>query len=80
MNVDEMAEELRSMCAKGEHTEEISTMVHLFGVKYARELKGMTIKDLKILAKKAGRPSSMGSEIHKGRKLSKYVCVKQGVV
>ena len=55
---------------------EKATMVHLFGVKYAAEIKqcDATPADIANMAK---IPSSYGTEINKGKNLSKYVRVKE---
>lgn len=57
--------------SKGEQT----TMIRLFGIKYAEELKenSMSLKDI---AEKATGYSSYGNEINKGIQLAKYVVVK----
>ena len=73
MNIDELAEKLRSMweaAPEGGKT----PMVHLFGIRYAHELEGM---DLEAIAELAGRPHSMGTEIRKGRGLAQYVTERQ---
>lgn len=51
-------------------------MVHLFGIRYAQELKGMDQSDLALIAILAGRPPSMAKEIRKGRALAPYVTEK----
>lgn len=50
-------------------------MVHLFGIKYAREISECEHSP-KEIAKLAGIPETYGVEINKGRNLSRYVQVK----
>ncbi len=49
--------------------------VHLFGIKYAAELAGLSIKEVATLA---GIPG-YAAEINKGRNLAGYVDIKPGV-
>ncbi len=50
-------------------------MIHLFGVKYADEINDLGVSK-RELAEAAGIGESYATEISKGVKLSKYVCVK----
>lgn len=54
---------------------EMAAMVHLFGIKYAAEIKesGASMKEI---AKAAGIGESYGTEISKGVKLAQFVVVK----
>lgn len=52
-----------------------TTMIHLFGIKYAKELQTNKIP-LKELLRSAGMPDSYVTEINKGIRLSNYVEVK----
>jgi 5-methylcytosine-specific restriction protein B len=54
---------------------ELVTMIHLFGIKYASQIKksGASFKDIAVAA---GLGKAYGTEISKGSKLSKYVVVK----
>lgn len=51
---------------------ESTTMVHLFGVKYAAEIKSPANNAKKILSI-SGVPETYCAEIHKGVRLAKYV-------
>ena len=51
------------------------TMIHLFGVKFASQIKESAIS-FKDIAVAAGLSEAYGTEISKGSKLSKYVEVK----
>ncbi|MCB0536026.1 MAG: hypothetical protein KDE33_00720 [Bacteroidetes bacterium] len=54
---------------------EAVAMIHLFGIKYAKELKENRFNK-KEIARAADIPESFGTEISKGIKLSKYVILK----
>ncbi|WP_418604604.1 hypothetical protein [Hwangdonia sp.] len=54
---------------------EAVAMIHLFGIKYAKELQENNFSK-KEIAKAANIPESFGTEISKGIKLAKYVTVK----
>lgn len=49
--------------------------VHLFGIKYADELAGLSIKEVANLAEIPG----YAAEVNKGRNLAGYVDIKPGV-
>ena len=73
MELQQLADELRKMyngAPRGEQT----TMIHLFGIKYASEL---TRTSPGSVIKQAGLHSSYVTEIHKGRRLAKYVKLKE---
>lgn len=55
---------------------EKTTMIHLFGIMYAEEIKGCGSTPKEIL-KLANMPESYQTEISKGVRLSKYVDVKE---
>ena len=57
---------------------EAVAMIHLFGIKYAKELNEGRFNK-KEVAKAANIPESFGTEISKGIKLSKYVSVKNTI-
>ena len=73
MTVGEAAGILRRMyenAPRGEKT----TMLHLFGIKYADDLAGLSIEDI---VRKAGILKSYPTEINKGRRLAKYVQIRE---
>lgn len=74
MTLNELAKKLKEMY-EGSSTEK-TAMIHLFGVKYAKDIResGYVPKDI---LKVAGMPESYQVEINKGIKLSKYVTVKE---
>ena len=74
MTTAEAAEILK--CVYGKAPEgEIAVRVHLFGIKYAAELAGLSVKEV---ATRAGIPG-YAAEINKGRNLAGYVDIKPGV-
>lgn len=72
-----LAQKLRNML---EHAPvgRSSTIHHLFGIRFARELSGMKIYELDYIADMAGSGPGMGVEISKGRNLAPFVEVKAG--
>lgn len=49
---------------------EVVVSIHLYGIRYARQLEGLSLKDL---VGDAQIPDSYRTEIRKGMKLSEYV-------
>ena len=76
MTTGEAAVILRRMYERGRRLGEVSSYLHLFGIKYADELGNLSLPEV---VKRADIPSSYPTEIYKGMKLSKYVEIKQGV-
>ena len=71
MDVTEAAEILSSMyrgAAKGE----MVVQIHLFGIKYARQLQDLSLSDV---VSQAGLSHTYATEINKARNLAKYVTV-----
>ncbi|MEA4823312.1 MAG: hypothetical protein VB111_04265 [Clostridiaceae bacterium] len=73
MTANDLGRILKEMY-EGSKTEK-TAMIHLFGVKYAAEIRNNDITPKEIL-KIAGMPESYQVEINKGIKLAKYVEVK----
>ncbi|WP_394886664.1 HTH-like domain-containing protein [Clostridium butyricum] len=71
----ELGKELRRMYEKGVATKEQTTMIHLFAIKYAEEIRKNKYIPRNIL-KCAEMAESYQVEINKGIKLDKYVEVK----
>ena len=69
-----LGEKLNDMYFRSEDGEAVAT-IHLFGIKYASEIKNSG-ESKKAIAKSAGIQESYGTEICKGVKLSKYVSVR----
>lgn len=72
MTTDEAAHILREMHLKAP-TGEKTTHIHLFGIKYAQELKGLRLTDI---AERATGRKSHEVEIKTGMNLAKYVQLK----
>lgn len=74
MTILELGNTLRSMYENAPYREQ-STMIHLFAIKYAKEIRGNGYTPKEIL-KVAQMPESYQVEINKGIKLAKYVEIK----
>ena len=74
MNITELSDILKNMYENA--TNKKAVMIHLFGIKYAKELKNDDIS-IKELLKAAHIPESYVVEINKGIRLSEYVEVKE---
>ncbi len=74
MNVNELSEKLREMY-RGASQGDAVVMVHLFGIKYANEIResGASPKEI-VLG--AGMSESYGVEVNKGINLAKFVQVR----
>ncbi len=69
MTPDQAGRKLKEMYDSAPEGEK-AAHIHLFGIKYADEVDGLTNIDI---VRQAGLPTSYGTEVAKGRKLSKYV-------
>jgi 5-methylcytosine-specific restriction protein B len=74
MTLQQLGEVLNRMYTDAKNGE-VVTMIHLFGIKYAKEITeaGFSKKDI---TKAAGINESYVTEINKGVNLSKYVVLK----
>ena len=79
MTKDELSTRLEEMWDAAPPREK-TPVFHLFGIRYAKELAGFTVSDLKEISVGAGQNASMGHEIHKGRLLGPYVTERLDVV
>ena len=72
---EDLARELRRMYESGRDHRLQTTMIHLFGIKYADEIEacGATPTDLCRMAR---MKKSYGREIYKGRRLAPFVEIK----
>ncbi|TLF44824.1 HTH-like domain-containing protein [Maribacter aurantiacus] len=71
MEIKELGQKLNKMYSEAPKGEMVA-MIHLFGVKYANEIKKGKFSKYEI-AKAANIPVSYAVEINKGVKLSRYV-------
>ncbi len=71
----ELGNKLKNMYENAPYGE-ATTMIHMFGIKYANEIKqnGFTSNDV---IKASGLNSSYATEVNKGMKLAEYVMIKQ---
>jgi 5-methylcytosine-specific restriction protein B len=53
---------------------EKAVSIHLFGIKFAEQLSGASLREIAV---RAGVDESYATEIRKGMNLAKYVSVKQ---
>ena len=74
MTLQKLGQKLSEMYF-GSEDGETAAMVHLFGIKYAAEIKESGAS-MKAIAKAAGIRESYGTEISKGVKLAQFVSVK----
>lgn len=74
MELHELGAVLNDMYFNSPEKETVA-MIHLFGIKYAKEIESLD-SSFKEIAIAAGINESYGTEISKGAKLSKYVTVK----
>ena len=73
MTPEEAGRKLREMYDAAPYGEK-AAHIHLFGIKYADELDGLTNMDI---VRQAGIYESYSTEVAKGRKLAKYVRLKE---
>lgn len=71
----ELADRFRSYVSEFGPGQKI-TAIHLFGVEHGQSLQHLSTSDCKKLALKAGFKESLGTELHKGIRLSKYAIRK----
>lgn len=64
---------LQAMYDAASFRKERSIVPQLFGIKYAQDLAGYQVKDLKQIALRATGYASYGGEIYKGIRLARYV-------
>ena len=69
MNIHEAARILRNMYNNAPYGEK-TTAIHLFGIKYAREISSLNRQDI---VREAGISSSYDTEVYKGVRLARYV-------
>ena len=65
---------LKELYIKAQKNEQVA-MIHLFGIKYGKLIKGNGIK-VSDLIEASGISSTYATELNKGVKLSQYVCIK----
>jgi hypothetical protein len=73
MTIEQAAAELAKMYKGGLVSREQALSVHLFGIKHADEIAGMSLPEL---AARAGIPKAYATELRKGINLARYVVLK----
>lgn len=73
MTIEEAAKLLKTMVQQGKANNEIVVHVHLFGIRYAEEIAGMSLQEL---TERAGISETYKTEIRKGMNLSRHVQVR----
>ncbi len=71
--IDQASEILAQMYQEASPGEKVLS-IHLFGIKYADQIEGMSVKEI---VAGAGLPESYTTEINKGINLAKYVEMRQ---
>ena len=74
MRAEELGATLRDMYGSADEGEAVA-MIHLFAIKYAREIRNCDSSP-KDIARLAGISETYGTEINKGIKLERYVTPK----
>ena len=74
MTVGEAALELKKSYERGKRRGQTALHIHLFGIKYADDLRSLSIREV---VNRAGIPD-YAAEINKGRNLAKYVQIREG--
>lgn len=72
MNFSELATILRNTCDRAPSGEKVVS-IHLFGIRYAGELDGISLRDL---VEAAGINAPYATEIRKGMNLAAYVTLR----
>ena len=73
MTVDELAQILRRMYDAGRPKGRQVTAIHLFGIKYAYELRHLTNVSFRQMCSQVDMSETYSTEINKGRNLAEYV-------
>ena len=78
MTLDEAAEILRRMRREAKPRQEMSIQAILFGIKYHKELRGLSLKD--ISSRIGVGPETCSVEIRYGMRLAQYVELKESAM
>lgn len=77
MNIIDLAKELDLFYEFGKSRKECNALVQCFGIRYANVIKEQGIKPEDIIEKSSLRGTKYATELCKGMKLSKYVCLNK---
>lgn len=75
MKLIELGNKLREMYENASYGESV-LMIHVFGIKYAIEIRGNGFTPKEVI-KSSGLNESYVTELNKGMKLAKYAVIKQ---
>jgi hypothetical protein len=75
MTEHELGAILKEMYEEGSRKKETVAYIHLFGIKYANEIRNNRLSIMEMI-KFAGIPATYNVEVNKGINLSKYVNLK----
>jgi hypothetical protein len=73
MLIGDLADELKRAYSTAPEDEKVVN-IHLFAIKFAKEIEGKSCKDIAI---RAGISKTYGTELRKGVNLAKYVRLKE---
>ncbi|MDR2575844.1 MAG: hypothetical protein LBC52_05310 [Treponema sp.] len=81
MSIEELANILVQMCDNAEQDKEKSVMPHLFGIRYADEIRNM-YKEIVTEANRLDERVNLTyeKEVYKGVRLAKYVIDRQSLI
>lgn len=77
MEITNLAKELDLFYSIGKKRKECNALVQCYGIKYASTIIEHNIKPEDIVAKSSLKGTAYATEIRKGIKLAKYVCLKE---
>jgi len=72
VTIDELAADLRTAVNMAPDGDRV-VRIHLFGIRRAKELEGIPLKEL---IARAGIPPSYHTEVHKGKRLADHVTLR----
>lgn len=76
MNIIDLAKELDLFYEIGKTRKDCNAFIQCFGIKYANVIQEQGIRPEDIIDKSSLRGTTYATELRKGMKLSKYVCLK----
>lgn len=76
MNIIDLAKELDLFYEIGKTRKDCNDFIQCFGIKYANVIQEQGIRPEDIIDKSSLRGTTYATELRKGMKLSKYVCLK----
>ena len=80
MSLDELVMELNTFYKLGRERRECNALIQCFGIKNADIIREIGVMPEEIVEKSMLKGTTYATEIRKGRKLAKYVVLKDGVM